>query len=247
MRKRRRGAVYVAIVAVVFAASVIPAFSPTAAEASDAAAAKSGSTDEVSLLKQQVAEQQKEIEALQANMKAMKERIDQGASGAQSASPHAPNLGQVANTTPVIPAGMTGVVLATWPRLGACGDADWAPLAPWSILSFIAFMFAWSASISFCCSATCCFRSDTSSVEPLFAAAASLASAAVGEKAGITLAANTTATIATYTAPLLRLRILHSSYLSFSVQFWNVSVRPGTRYYARLRMLSHGHTNVIFL
>src|SRR5437762_5594420 len=105
MRKRRRGAVYVAIVAIVFATSVIPGFSQTGAQAGDAGAAKAGSTDEVSLLKRQVAEQQKEIEALQVTMKAMKEKIDQGASAAQSASPQAPNLGQVASTTPVIPAG----------------------------------------------------------------------------------------------------------------------------------------------
>ena len=51
MRNRRRGAVYVAIVAVVFAASVIPAFSQTAAQVSDAGAAKTSSNDEVSLLK----------------------------------------------------------------------------------------------------------------------------------------------------------------------------------------------------
>src|SRR5437764_14100977 len=120
MRNRRRGAVYFAIVAVAFAASVIPAFSQTAAEVSDAAAAKSGSTDAVSLLKQQVAEQQKEIEALQANMKAMKEKIDQGASGAQSASPQASNLGQVASTTPVIPAAPRGPAVASHsPIMGA--------------------------------------------------------------------------------------------------------------------------------
>ena len=105
MGKRRRGVVYVAIVAVVFAASAVPAFSQTAAQVSDAAAAKSGSTDEVSLLRRQVAEQQKEIEALQVTMQAMKEKLEQGVSAAQSASPQAPNLGQVASTTPVIPAG----------------------------------------------------------------------------------------------------------------------------------------------
>src|SRR5439155_22122539 len=120
MRKRRRGAVYVAIVAIVFAASVTPALSQTAAEVNDAAAAKSGSTDEVSLLKQQVAEQQKEIQALQANSKAMKEKIDQGASGAQSASPQASNLGQVASTTTVIPAAPRGPAVANHsPLMGA--------------------------------------------------------------------------------------------------------------------------------
>jgi len=120
MRNRRRGAVYVAIVAVVFAASVIPAFSQTAADVSDAGAAKTSSKDEVSLLKRQVAEQQKEIEALQAAMKAMKDKIDQGASAAQSASPHAPSLGQVAGLTPMVP-----VPLA--PKTGA---ASAPPLKP---------------------------------------------------------------------------------------------------------------------
>ena len=112
MRNRRRGAVYVAIVAVVFAASVIPVFSQ--------GAAKTGSTDEVSLLKRQVAEQQKEIESLQVTMKAMKEKIDQGASAAQSASPLAPSLGQVAGLTPMVP-----VPLA--PKIGA---ASAPPLKP---------------------------------------------------------------------------------------------------------------------
>src|SRR3989442_4168376 len=120
MRNRRRGAVYVAIVAVVFAASVIPAFSQTAAEVSDAGAAKTSSNDEVSLLKRQVAEQQKEIEALQATMKAMKDKIDQGASAAPSASPLAPSLGQVAGLTPMVP-----VPLA--PKIGA---ASAPPLKP---------------------------------------------------------------------------------------------------------------------
>src|SRR2546428_11385664 len=120
MRNRRRGAVYVAIVAVVFAASVIPAFSQTAAEVSDAGAAKTGSTDEVSLLKRQVAEQQKEIESLQVTMKAMKDKIDQGASAAPSASPLAPSLGQVASLTPVVPV-----------ALGAkTGAASGPPLKP---------------------------------------------------------------------------------------------------------------------
>jgi len=120
MRNRRRGAVYVAIVAVVFAASVIPAFSQTAAQVSDAGAAKTSSNDEVSLLKRQVAEQQKAIEALQATMKAMKDKIDQGASAAPSASPQAPSLGQVAGLTPMVP-----VPLA--PKTGA---ASAPPLKP---------------------------------------------------------------------------------------------------------------------
>ena len=115
MRNRGRGAVYVAIVTVVFAASVIPAFSQTAARVSDPGAAKTSSTDEVSLLKRQVAEQQKEIEALQATMKAMKEKIDQGTSAALPASPQAPNLGQVASTTPVIPTAPKGPAVASNP------------------------------------------------------------------------------------------------------------------------------------
>src|SRR5439155_21274854 len=115
MRNRGRGAVYVAIVTVVFAASVIPAFSQTAARVSDPGAAKTSSTDEVSLLKRQVAEQQKEIEALQATMKAMKEKIDQGTSAALPASPQAPNRGQVASTTPVIPTAPKGPAVASNP------------------------------------------------------------------------------------------------------------------------------------
>jgi len=105
MRKRRRGAVYVAIVAVVFAASVIPAFSQTAAEVNDAAAAKSGSTDEVSLLKRQIAEQHKQIEQLRSAMARLEQRLDQNDHSPQVGSTEPANLGQVASFPPVLPTG----------------------------------------------------------------------------------------------------------------------------------------------
>ena len=108
MRRRRRGAGYVAIVAAVSAASMVPAFSQTAAQVNQASAdrAESRSTDEVSILKQMVVEQQKQIEQLRVTMDEMKQKLDGGAS-TEAAHPQAPNLGQAASTTPVIPRGLT--------------------------------------------------------------------------------------------------------------------------------------------
>ncbi|MGD0695249.1 MAG: hypothetical protein ABSB82_10385 [Terriglobia bacterium] len=84
----------------------IPAFSQT----TSTAPRDSSSGDDVSVLKQQIAEQQKQIQALQATMKAMLERLDETAgkaqpvsSKAEPASPQVPNVGQVASVTPVIP------------------------------------------------------------------------------------------------------------------------------------------------
>src|SRR5207249_2749403 len=74
-------------------------------------------------------EQQKEIETLQATMKAMKDKIDQGASAAQSASPQAPSLGQVASLTPVVPVPLdpkSGAASA--PPLKPIAHADAAPV-----------------------------------------------------------------------------------------------------------------------
>src|SRR5437016_9985524 len=73
----------------------------------------------------------------------------------------------------------------------------------------------------------------------LFRSPASLTSAAVCEKAGIALAANTTATIATYTAPLLRFRILLSSHLRCSVWFRNQSIRRSEEHTSELQSLTN--------
>jgi uncharacterized coiled-coil protein SlyX len=77
-----------------------PVFSQTAAETSLKDSAK---RDDVSLLKQQIAEQQKEIEQLRTIVEQMKQRLDQSPNPAQTATTQAPNLGQVASTSPMVP------------------------------------------------------------------------------------------------------------------------------------------------
>jgi len=77
-----------------------PVFSQTAADTSSKDSAK---RDDVSLLKQQVAEQQKEIEQLRTIVDQMKQKLDQPPNPAQTATTQAPNLGQVASTSPMVP------------------------------------------------------------------------------------------------------------------------------------------------
>ena len=100
--------------AVILLALAQPAFSQTAA---DTASKDSTKRDDVSLLKQQIAEQQKEIEQLRSVVDQMKQKLDQSpnpgqttvtrvqtaATPAQAAVTSAPNLGQVASTSPIIP------------------------------------------------------------------------------------------------------------------------------------------------
>jgi hypothetical protein len=88
--------------AIVLTALVAPAFSQTAADASSKDSSK---REDVSLLKQQVAEQQKEIEQLRAIVDQMKQKLDQFLNPAQTATTQAPSLGQVASTTPMVPKG----------------------------------------------------------------------------------------------------------------------------------------------
>jgi len=83
--------------------AVIPAFSQTV----NTTRQDAGSGDEVSLLKQQIAQQQKQIEALQTAMNEMKARLDGGTAAVRSSAPQAPSVGEVASTTPVIPRGLT--------------------------------------------------------------------------------------------------------------------------------------------
>jgi uncharacterized coiled-coil protein SlyX len=84
-----------------------PVFSQTAA---DNSSKDSKAPADVSLLKQQVAEQQKEIEQLRAIVDQMKQKLDESpkpmqtaAKPAQTATTPAPNLGQVASTSPMVP------------------------------------------------------------------------------------------------------------------------------------------------
>ena len=86
--------------AIVSIALAVPVFSQTAADISSKDSAK---RDDVSLLKQQIAEQQKEIEQLRTIVDQMKQKLDQSPNPAQTATTQAPNLGQVASTSPMLP------------------------------------------------------------------------------------------------------------------------------------------------
>jgi hypothetical protein len=95
-------------------ALAMPVFSQTAA---DNSSKDSKAPADVSLLKQQVAEQQKQIEQLRATVDQMKQKLDQTpkpaqntakpaqttAKPAQTETTQAPNLGQVASTSPMVP------------------------------------------------------------------------------------------------------------------------------------------------
>jgi uncharacterized coiled-coil protein SlyX len=84
--------------AICLVAAVAPAFSQTST---------SSSADEVNALKEQIAAQQKQIEQLQKTMEAMMQRLDQATKPAPAAQPQTPSLGEVASTTPVVPAAKT--------------------------------------------------------------------------------------------------------------------------------------------
>ena len=86
--------------AMVLFALPTPVFSQTAA---DTTSKDSNRRDDVSLLKQQIAEQQKEIEQLRTIVDQMKQRMDQSPNPGQTATTQAPNLGQVASTSPMLP------------------------------------------------------------------------------------------------------------------------------------------------
>jgi hypothetical protein len=91
--------------AVLLIALAAPAFSQTAADASSKDSTK---RDDVSLLKQQIAEQQKEIEQLRTIVEQMKQKLDQSPNPAPTATVQAPNLGQVASTSPMVPKSVPG-------------------------------------------------------------------------------------------------------------------------------------------
>ena len=137
--------------AVILIALATPVFSQTAADTSSKDSTK---RDDVSLLKQQIAEQQKEIEQLRNIVDQMKQKLDQSpnpaqtaAKPAQTATTQAPNLGQVASTSPMAPkatekssAGSGGNLLASTspmvpkatekPSAGGDGDLVASTLIP---------------------------------------------------------------------------------------------------------------------
>ena len=91
------------VMAMVLAAFAVPSFSQTAVETPRK---ESVSNDEVSILEQEVSEQQKQIQELREAMIEMKQRLDGGRSNTAAATPQAPSQGQVAGATPVIPKSM---------------------------------------------------------------------------------------------------------------------------------------------
>ena len=106
MQKRTTCRMALGLATALILSVTIPVFSQTANPTQKKGA---GSGDDVSALKQQIAEQQKQIQALQASMEKMLKRLDQTAgetqpasAKAQTASPQAPSVGQVASLTPVI-------------------------------------------------------------------------------------------------------------------------------------------------
>jgi hypothetical protein len=88
--------------AVILIALATPVFSQTAA---DTPPKDSSRRDDVSLLKQQIAEQQKEIEQLRTIVDQMQQKLGLSPNQAQSATKQAPSLGEVASTTPMVPKG----------------------------------------------------------------------------------------------------------------------------------------------
>ncbi len=105
--------------AIVLMALTTPVFSQTA---SDNSSKDSSKHDDVSVLRQRISEQQKQIEQLRAIVDQMKQKLDQTPAPAQAAATPAPvqvaapvpSLGQVTSTAPMVPKGnsKTGVDLS---------------------------------------------------------------------------------------------------------------------------------------
>ncbi|MBZ5543659.1 MAG: hypothetical protein LAO07_08265 [Acidobacteriia bacterium] len=99
MRGGRTGSTVV-VIAMLLAAFATPAFSQAPADESKRGSAPG---DDVSALKQMVAEQQKQIEALRSTVNAMRQKLDQAGNNSLAAWGQAGSVGEVASTTPVIP------------------------------------------------------------------------------------------------------------------------------------------------
>ncbi len=124
---------------VIVLAVSVSAFSQTAA---DTTSRGSENRDEVFLLKQQVAAQekqisvqQKQIEQLSTTVGEMKQRLDETVKSAPTAQPQTPSLGEVASTTPVLsaakiaPAGAAAVPVAS-PSAPSGGEMASVPAVP---------------------------------------------------------------------------------------------------------------------
>jgi uncharacterized coiled-coil protein SlyX len=111
--------------AIALIALAAPAFSQTAADTSSKDSTK---RDDVSLLKQQITEQQKQIEQLRAIVEQMKQKLDQSPNPAQATATQAPNLPQVASTSPMVPKSVAKTTADSGPNLVA--SAVIPPAAP---------------------------------------------------------------------------------------------------------------------
>jgi hypothetical protein len=123
MHKFRTAAPYLLAVVLGVGASIAPAFAQSEPQAGQGSPANAASGDEVSLLKQQLAAQEKQLEQMQATLAQMKARLDHAeqvskVSGATQAASTAPagstglakpaTLGQVASLIPLIPKASPG-------------------------------------------------------------------------------------------------------------------------------------------
>jgi hypothetical protein len=88
--------------------------------------AGSGVADEVALLKEQMALQQKQIEQLRLALEEQRRRLEQALHTLQAASVQAPDAGQVASFRPALPAGPPGdaVLLSPAPTAASTTEAD---------------------------------------------------------------------------------------------------------------------------
>jgi len=112
MQLRRIGNMLIVSAAVLMALAT-QVFSQTPADTSSRDTSK---RDDVSLLKQQIAEQQKQIEQLRAIVDQMKQKMDQSPSPAQAAATPAPNLNQVASTSPMLPKSVQQAAASSDPK-----------------------------------------------------------------------------------------------------------------------------------
>jgi hypothetical protein len=153
MQKRRTGAGYLLMAALMFPLSALPGYSQTAGAPAQPDTASNPPGDDVALLKQQLAAQQKQLQQMQAAMEAMKARLDRAeeASKAPHSAATAPNgsapspaqatstappaskgpasLGQVASLTPVIPKISTAAAAAE-PVIAPPPNSSAAPGVP---------------------------------------------------------------------------------------------------------------------
>jgi uncharacterized coiled-coil protein SlyX len=115
-------------------ALAIPVFSQTVADPSSKDSSK---RDDVSLLRQQIAEQQKEIEQLRAIVNQMKQKMDQSSNPAPTtaatpapAATTTPNLGLVASTSPMVPKSVQKTAASSDANLVASAVIPPAPPTP---------------------------------------------------------------------------------------------------------------------